>query len=165
MKKIMLCLLLSGFSQLVYAQSEVEAINKDVWYNFMQAYQNKDAALFNKIHTDDVIRVVQDNGTMLIGREYKDRNLENFNRWNAGDFTQKIEFSFINRAQKGEWAFETGIYKLSRIQRGQSSSFYGKFNVTLKKVSGLWKIYIDADTSEGNSISEEDFQRGDILQY
>jgi ketosteroid isomerase-like protein len=165
MKRIMFCLVFICLGQFAMAQTTEEAINKDVWYNFMQAYQDKDAVLFNGIHTSDVIRVSQDSKTMLIGQEYKDRNLENFNRWNSASFSQKIEFSFINRDQKGIWAYETGIYKLTRTQAGQSQSFYGKFNVTLKQVDGLWKIFVDADTSENETISEEDFQKGDILKY
>lgn len=165
MKKIMFCLMLTCTSLLAFAQGEEEAINKDVWYNFMQAYQDKNASLFNEIHTDDVIRVSPDSNTLLIGREYKDKNIENFNQWNSARFSQKIEFSFISRSHKREWAYETGIFKLTRSQAGQSKSYYGKFNVTLKKTAGLWKIFIDADTNEKGTISEEDFQEGDILKY
>lgn len=153
-------------SQLSLAQTtDQEAINKDVWYNFMQAYQDLDAGLFNRIHTDDVIRVPVDGNAIYIGQEYKDRNLENFNRWNGRALKQKIEFSFINRVVKGDWAYEIGIYKLTRYNGGQSKSYYGKFNVTLKKVDGLWKIFLDSDTNEGDTIDEADFQAGSILSY
>ena len=146
-------------------QSEKEAIDKDVWYNFMQAYQDLDASLFNQIHTDDVLRVVADNNQMFIGQEYKDKNLEVFNRWNSSKVKQKIEFSFLSRTQKGDWAYEIGIYKLTRYRGKEESSFYGKFNVTLKKESGVWKIKIDSDTSEGGTIGEKDFQEGNPLNF
>ena len=152
--------------QPVFAQNEAtEAINKDVWYNFMQAYQDLDASLFNQIHTNDVLRVPADQGEMLIGQEYKDKNLETFNRWNAQKIKQKIEFSFYNRIQKGDWAYEIGIFKLTRYNGRESNSYYGKFNVTLKRISGIWKIYIDSDTNEGRSINEAHFRKGDILKY
>ncbi len=146
-------------------ENEQEAINKDVWYNFMQAYQDLDASLFNQIHTEDVLRVTADNGRMLIGQEYKDQNLEVFNRWNAGKLKQKIEFSFLSRAQKENWAYEIGIYKLTRYEGSNERSFYGKFNVMLKKESGIWKIKIDSDTSEEGTIGEEDFLKGSKLEF
>jgi len=152
----------------VQAQSdslEQVQINKDVWYNFMQAYDQLDASLFNQIHTDDVLRVAADNGTMYIGQEYKDKNLEVFNRWNSQRIDQKIEFSFLSRSQKGNWAHEIGIYKLTRKRGGQSKSYYGKFNVTLQKIDSIWKIRIDSDTSENGTIDITDFEKGQILDY
>lgn len=146
------------------AQQAIEAINKDVWYNFMQAYQDLDASLFNQTHTDDVIRVPIDGNTMMIGQEYKDQNLENFNRWNRTQLKQKIEFSFYSRIQKGNWAHETGIYKLTRFSESGAESYYGKFNVTLKRVNSLWKIYIDSDSNENGAIGEADFKSGKILK-
>lgn len=151
----------SSFAQ----QTTQDDINRDVWYNFMQAYQDLDASLFNQIHTDDVIRVVIDQNMMFVGQEYKDRNLENFNRWNANNVKQKIEFSFYNRASKNGIAYETGIFKLTRYQGFESKSYYGKFHVTLKKIAGTWKIYIDSDTSESGTINEEDFLKGDELGF
>lgn len=148
-----------------YAQSEQEAINKDVWLNFMQAYENKNASLFNQIHTDDVLRVSPDRNMIHIGQEYKDRNLETFNRWTERKIRQKIEFSFLSRTQKRDWAYETGIFKLTRYQRGQSQTYYGKFHVTLKKIDSTWKIYIDSDTNENGTIDEQDFLQGEQLKY
>lgn len=165
MRKFIFCLLTSIVSQLVYSQSEQEAINKDVWLNFMQAYENKDASLFNQIHTDDVLRVSPDRNVMHIGQDYKDRNLETFNRWNERKIKQKIEFSFLSRTQKSDWAYEVGIFKLTRYGRANSQSYYGKFHVTLKKADGLWKIYIDSDTNENGTIGETDFLSGELLKY
>lgn len=147
-----------------FSQSVTDDINKDVWFNFMQAYQDLDASLFNQIHTNDVLRIPVDGNMMMIGQEYKDRNLENFNRWNLNKIKQKIEFSFYSRIQKGSWAHETGIYKLTRYTSSGAESYYGKFNVVLKKEKGFWKIHIDSDTNEGGTINEEDFQKGDILK-
>lgn len=159
------CFVLLMLCDLKAQEGEQDAINKDIWFNFMQAYQDLDASLFNQIHTNEVLRVISDNNRMLIGQEYKDANLEMFNRWNAGKLKQKIEFSFLSRVQKENWAYEVGIYKLTRYSGNQENSFYGKFNVTLKKVSGVWKIQIDADTSEGGTIGAEDFEKGQKLNF
>lgn len=159
------------FSMLLLAQcafsqsTEEQAINKDVWNNFMQAYQDLDASLFNQIHTSEVLRVSLNQNSLLIGQEYKDQNLETFNRWNSQKVKQKIEFSFYKRIQKGNWAYEVGIYKLTRYSNGNTQSYYKKFNVTLKKVSGVWKIQMDSDTNEEGTIGEAHFQKGSILDY
>lgn len=165
MQKFILSLMVIITSQLAFGQSEQEAINKDVWLNFMQAYENKNASLFNQIHTDDVLRVISDRNTMYIGQEYKDRNLETFNRWNERKIKQKIEFSFLSRSQKEDWAYEVGIFKLTRSNGTQSQSYYGKFNVTLKRISGIWKIFIDSDTNEKGALNEDSFQEGELLKY
>jgi len=107
----MLLLSQSAFSQ----TEEQEKINKDVWLNFMQAYQDLDASLFNEIHTREVLRVPADQNIILIGQEYKDHNLETFNRWNAQKVKQRIEFSFIKRIQKDNWGYEIGIYNANPI--------------------------------------------------
>lgn len=165
MKNISIAVLLL-LSQFTFSQAtEQEKIDKDVWLNFMQAYQDLDASLFNQIHTKDVLRISADADMLLFGQEYKDQNLENFNRWNAQGLKQRIEFSFLRRVQKGNWAYEIGIYKLTRYNGSESNSFYGKFNVTLKKVSGIWKIHIDSDTSEDGSIGEEQFLEGNLIRH
>ena len=61
--------------------------------------------------------------------------------------------------------YEIGIYKLTRYNGATPTSYYSKFNVTLKKVSGIWKIHSDSDTNEENTISEEDFLKGSIIKY
>ena len=165
MKNIYLAVILLLFQSAFSQAEEQEKINKDVWLNFMQAYQDLDASLFNEIHTGEVLRVPADQNIILIGQEYKDQNLETFNRWNAQKVKQRIEFSFIKRIQKDNWGYEIGIYKLTRYNGVTPTSYYSKFNVTLKKVSGIWKIHSDADTNEENTISEEDFLKGSLLKY
>jgi len=140
-------------------------INKDVWYNFMQSYADLDASLFNQIHTEDVIRVMISKSEMLVGKAYKDQNLEVFNNWNSQRLKQMIEFSFLSRTQQGNWAYETGIFKLTRRNGFRSQSYYGKFNVTLQKVNGIWKIKSYADSSKEGLISETDFLSGQMLLY
>ncbi len=165
-RKALFCLAILATSTLAAQETtEQDHINKDVWYNFMQAYQDLDAMLFNQIHTDDVLRVAVDGDKIYVGKEYKDRNLEVFNNWNAQRINQVIEFSFISRVQKGDYAYEIGIYKLTRKKGFRSDSYYGKFNVTLQKINGVWKIKMDSDTSEGDTINEDDFNAGSILNY
>ena len=167
--RTMLFFICLSWSTLLFGQVdslELKQINKDVWYNFMQAYQDLDASLFNQIHTDDVMRVVLDQQQVWVGREYLDRNLEVFNRWNANRLNQQIEFSFLSRLQKEDWAYEVGIYKIRRFGKfGQETNHYGKFYVTLRKVNGTWKIQTDADSSENGNITALDFVSGNQLSY
>ena len=47
---------------------------------------------------------------------------------------------------------------------GQKRTFYGIFNIVLKKKNGVWKIILDADTSNKNTVNEADFQSGTPLK-
>jgi len=156
MKNFLLGAMLVMCSNL-FAQSEQAKINKDVWYNFMQACQDLNASLFNQIHTEDVIRVPVDQKQILVGREYKDANIDMFNQWNQMRIQQRIQFSFTSRIQKGDLAYETGFYKLTRYNGYETEQLYLRFNVTLKRVNGIWKIFMNADTSKEATISESDF--------
>jgi hypothetical protein len=40
---------------------------------------------------------------------------------------------------------------------GVAKSFYGRFHAVLRKEEGVWKILVDTDSSENNSISEKDY--------
>ena len=142
--------------------SEEEQINRDVWYNFMQAYQDLDAMLFNQIHTDDVLRIAVDGDKIFMGKEYKDRNLEVFNNWNTQRIKQKLNLVSLV-VFKGNYAYEIGIYKLTRQKGFKLNSHYGKFNVALEKVGGIWKIKMDSDTNQKGAIGEEDFISANIL--
>jgi hypothetical protein len=164
------CIFISLFVFSIALKGQIDSltqvqINKDVWYNFMQSYADLDASLFNQIHTEDVIRVMISKSEMLLGKAYKDQNLEVFNNWNSQRLNQMIEFSFLSRTRQDNWAYETGIFKLTRRNGLRSQSFYGQFSVILQKVNGIWKIKSYADSSKEGLISETDFLSGQMLLY
>jgi ketosteroid isomerase-like protein len=53
---------------------------------------------------------------------------------------------------------EVGIYKTSYLlPNGQTQSFFGRFHVVLRKETGIWKILVDMDSTEGGTVGEKDF--------
>ena len=61
-------------------------------------------------------------------------------------------------SNKNELAIDVGIYKTTYLpQESEPRSFYGKFLVVLRKENTHWKILVDTDSSEGRTISEDDF--------
>jgi len=68
---------------------------------------------------------------------------------------------FTERIANENIAFETGIYKTTYLEPdGTNESHYGIFQVALKKINGIWKITMDADSNYGETIGEGDFLNG-----
>jgi hypothetical protein len=60
---------------------------------------------------------------------------------------------------------EVGIYKVITTDKiGNTHTFYGRFHVALRKENGTWKILVDTDSSEGNSIDEQDYMQASPME-
>jgi len=71
---------------------------------------------------------------------------------------QTISFKFLERICNDSIASERGIYKLIRNPNTDiEKSYFGKFHVILKKESSIWKIIIDYDSSENNTINKTSY--------
>ncbi len=140
-----------------HSQNEtvLETIDNHVWKPFTTAFETSDYNLFANLHTNDLVRV-SGNGKNIQGKEtyiagYKER-------WHNNSRKQTISFRFLERIHNDESASERGIYKLTiNPNTEQSQSYYGKFHVILKKVDGFWKIAVDYDSSERNTINEDSY--------
>ena len=141
---------------------ESSAIDNQVWRPFMQAFSENNAQLMNSLHSDDVIRVVIDANRVFIGQAYKDKNNEVFEKWEQKGLDQTLQISILSRTISGDVAFDTGTFKQTRTKGDKTSSSYGSFFVTLKKVDGRWKIATDADTGRFQP-DEKTFRQGRII--
>ncbi len=150
----------------VTAQDQLQAeIDEQVWLPFVKAYNNFNTEAFMSIHTDDLLRVIRDNNTILKAEEYSANVQKNNERSKKMNRQVDISFSFLERMAIEDTAFEVGYYKVvTKDKEGAERNYYGKFHVILKKVDGRWKIAVDSDTSMNNSITEEDFLKGKILE-
>ena len=158
---VVFCGLLFSFNSFA-SDAESQAIDKDVWHGFMHAFNTNDPKLMNSVHTNDVIRVAIDANKIMLGKEYKDKTNEVFQKWNEGGFKQTMEISIHSRAISGDVAFDTGIYKQTRVKDGENNSAYGTFFVILKKTEGKWRIFSDADTGRYEA-NEAAFKQGRML--
>ncbi len=155
------------FSNFTFAQNEaiLKAIDRDVWYPFMESYAAQDAYAFMAIHTEDVIRISRDGKRIQVGEEYAESMQRNTKNNKEKQRQRTIEFSFLERIAREDIAFEVGYYKVISHEPGKKPKTYiGKFQVILKKTDGKWKIFVDSDTSNKDSFTEADFQTGDILK-
>lgn len=138
------------------AQTETELINKQVWEVFSEAFATLDYKLFETIHHPSFLRINGNEDIIKSRAEY----LGSYeNNWQNKDRELKIEFRFLERIADEYYASERGIYKLT-INPGNSNaaSYYGKFHVVMKQENGKWKLTMDYDSNEENSIGEDDFK-------
>lgn len=154
--KQFIAILLLCFSGFCFAQQNevpqevLEKIKQDVWIPFMEAYAQLDSEKLKSIHTDDIFRVTIDQNQVRTGQSY----LEDF-----GGFLDKmrddggglgIAFAIISSATNGsgDLAYQTGYYEFSSKGKDEPElkvRGYGHFNVALRKVEGVWKLFLDSD--------------------
>lgn len=135
--------------------NELKAINTDIWYPFTKAYETYDADLFKSLHDSNLIRVSGNQKSIISFDAY----MSGFkNRWQSKNRKQTISFRFIERIVSDNLASERGIYKLTvDLDSDSEQSYYGQFHVIHKKINGKWKLILDYDSSENNTINEESY--------
>ena len=136
----------------------LQDINNDVHKQFYQAYDSLDYKLMESIHSKKLIRVPADRNTILNYEEYMKQDKNSFEHTKKNNGTLNIELRFFERLNNDSVASERGIYKFT-INKGREDEqiYYGKFHVLLIKEDDTWKILMDYDSNENNTIGEEDF--------
>ncbi|PWH82093.1 hypothetical protein DIS18_12570 [Algibacter marinivivus] len=158
LSSITFCLFLfTGTSLFSQDATQLKAINTDLWENFTKAFEDLDYNLFSSLHSNDLVRVSGNSQSIKDLTEY----IESYkNHWKDKAINQTISFRFLERICNNYKASERGIYKLTRNPNtANEKSYYGKFHVILKKENGIWKILVDYDSSENNTIDEASYQK------
>ena len=160
LKKIILStLLLIVFGNVCHSQTKnnLEDINL-VWSKFYQAFDKLDHTLMAEIHSKDLVRIsggqrISDYNTYI--KRYK----SNFAISKEKEVTNNISLRFFERINNDSVASERGVYRLIRNKgKDDEKAYYGQFHVIFKKEHGEWKILMDYDSTEGNTIDEKDYQ-------
>jgi ketosteroid isomerase-like protein len=165
-KTLILSLVCLSLAMVAHAQNPQRAellkqLNRDIWTPFTEAYAAVDAEKYLKLHSAELIRGEGDRGQVLSLAQYSEGVRRSFERWKKDGAKVGIQFRFLERIVSEESASERGIYQLSVTRPGQEArSFYGKFHVFSRKENGVWKILIDYDSSEKDTIDEKAFQAG-----
>ncbi|HAA13560.1 MAG TPA: hypothetical protein DCE41_18455 [Cytophagales bacterium] len=139
--------------------ASAQLIDEQVWHPFQESWSARDAAAFNSIHTDKVVRA--GNWGIRVGEEYKEQNRRSFARPNSAPRT--IDFTFAMREFHEAVAYEVGYYRVTmRPDDGPERVSYGYFHVVLRKEDGVWKIAQDWDANEvgGHAIGAAEFATG-----
>jgi hypothetical protein len=142
----------------LHAQTVQKEINEQVWRPFIASYNSLDTDGFMAVHSKDVIRAQREDGHIMRHEEYTKVTASGNQYFEDNKSDRKIELRFIERWAGIEAAYEVGVYKVTTIRpSGNNSVFYGKFHVTLRKEKGVWKILVDSDSSEKETINDKDF--------
>jgi ketosteroid isomerase-like protein len=164
MVRIMLIAITALLSASVCAQDFQKEINDQVWRPFIASFNSFDTNGFMAVHSRDVVRSPRDAKVLLSWDEY-------FKQQQSGDKREKenggkrlIELRFTERIANPKQAIDVGIYKTTVSNKeGKTASFYGRFHVVLRKEGSDWKILVDTDSSEGNTVGEKEFMAASPL--
>jgi len=164
-KQLVFLLFLMVFPHKSNAQSgtNLEEINK-VWYTFYQAFDSLDYKLMAAIHSKNLTRI--SGGKNIMNYEtYINNYKSRFYKAKKKKQTSEISLRFFERINNDSIASERGIYKLVK-NKDHEQTYYGQFHVILKKEQGIWKIVMDYDSNEGNTITEKQYlQAHGITDY
>jgi ketosteroid isomerase-like protein len=146
------------FSVTLQAQSSQTEINSQVWKPFIQHFNDHNAKAFLALHSKDVVRSPREAKTIWGYDEYLKKQSEGDAYEIKNNLKRSLELRFTERIANGDIAIEVGIYKTVVIAPdGKQQIYFGRFHVVLKKVNGIWKIAVDTDYTENNTIGEKDF--------
>jgi ketosteroid isomerase-like protein len=157
MKKVLFFCLLCSVTNLL-AQNEQQEINTQVWKPFIRTLNERDTKGFMSLHSKDVIRSPRNSKTVWNWDEYYQHQEKNDQHAKASGAKGQLDLRFTERIANENLAVEVGIFKYTHINNeGVAKNYFGRFHVVLRKEEGTWKILVDTDSSEGNTISEKDF--------
>jgi len=145
--------------------ARLEAINRDIWIPFSEAYAAANAEQYIGLHSPDFIRASGGiPGNIFDLEKYAENSRAGFQRGKERGFKTQIRFTFIERIVSAEFASERGIYHYhSDNGKGESYDGYGKFHVVERFEKGRWKILFDYDSNENGTIDKADFDAGFAL--
>lgn len=141
------------------AIAQLQAINRDIWTPFSEAYASADAEKYISLHSPDFIRASGgDHPEIFNLNHYAENSRTGFQRGKEQGFKTRIRFAFIERVVSAAFASERGIYHYhSENGKGQVYDGYGKFHVVERFENGRWKILFDYDSNENGTIDKADF--------
>jgi ketosteroid isomerase-like protein len=157
MKRLLWFFLVCGVIN-VFAQNLQQEINSHVWKPFIKTFNERDTKAFMSLHSKDAVRSPRDGKTIWNFSEYYRQQEKGDMQEKQSGAARQLDLRFTERIANKDLAIEVGIYKTTYISTdGIVRSFYGRFHVILRKENDAWKILVDTDSSENNSITEKEF--------
>jgi ketosteroid isomerase-like protein len=163
MKLVTLFFLL--FSYPLAAQDYQKEINEQVWEPFIDSFNRYNTDNFLALHSRNLVRSPRDAKDILNWEQYFNNQKQGDERSKQNGYKRTLELRFTERIANADRAIDVGYYKTTSINdKGESSAFIGKFLVVLQKEKGVWKILVDTDSSEGNTVTEKHFLEAKPLE-
>jgi len=147
MKKFALSLILLSICFQLNAQERDSIIHSEIiahiWKPFKTSFDSKDSKTFNSIHTKDVLRI--NRWGIKQGDVYKNRITKSYN--SASKRTRTISFWIEQSVFSETYSHQIGYYAVTyKEPNKKDKTTYAQFQVTLKKVNDVWKIWQDFDS-------------------
>jgi ketosteroid isomerase-like protein len=140
------------------AQDFQREINEQVWTPFIKNFNDHNTQGFMAVHSKDVVRSPRDSKMIWDWNEYNQQQAKGDQRAIIENRKHELELRFTERLADMDQAIEVGVYRTTYfLPNGKTESYYGRFHVVLRKENGIWKILVDTDYSESNTIDEKDF--------
>jgi ketosteroid isomerase-like protein len=147
------------------AQNAQQEINDQVWTPFIQTFNNYDTDGFMALHSKDVVRSPRDSKAVWNWNEYYQREKKGDAEEKTSGVKRDLTLRFTERIAGDDLAVDVGIYKTTITRSdGKIQSFYGRFHVVLRKENNTWKILVDTDSSEGQTINEQHFLKAQSMK-
>jgi ketosteroid isomerase-like protein len=158
MRKIFFFLFVA--SSALNAQDAQKQINEQVWKPFIKTFNEHNTSGFMTVHSKDVTRSPRDSKSVWNWEEYSKEQAAGDQQDIKEKRKRTLELRFTERINSKDRAIDVGVYKTSYLlQDGSKQDYFGRFHVVLRKEKGIWKIFVDTDSSEGNMIGEKEFLR------
>lgn len=150
-----LFLLLGSYA---YGQDLQKEINQQVWEPFINSFNTNQAEAFLAVHSKDLIRSPRDSKKIFTWEQYLNQQTRGDEFSKKNGLKRSLELRFTERIAEKNLGIDVGVYKTTETDpTGKQVSYYGRFHVVLRKEDGHWKILVDTDSSENNTIGEKDF--------
>ncbi|MBK7384269.1 MAG: hypothetical protein IPI81_13225 [Flavobacteriales bacterium] len=134
----------------VLSDSTTQAIDAEVWRPFVNAFNMRDAEAFMALHAKPVIRWPLGWGLPQTADSLRVQSARNWSLPVPQGEVHFIELYFTHRSHTDSFEFDIGYYRVVIMRDdGNGRQFVGHFSTILGKAEGRWKIFLDADNSDG----------------
>ncbi len=157
-RQVSFSVLLLAISASLNAQDVQKEINEQVWKPFIKNFNDHNTSGFMAVHSKDVTRSPRDSKSVWNWEEYSKEQAKGDQLEIKEKSKRTLELRFAERINSKDRAIDVGVYKTSYLLKdGSRQDYFGRFHVVLRKEKGVWKIFVDMDSSEGNMIGEKEF--------
>lgn len=143
-----------------------QEIDRTVWKNFQQAFEQLDGTALNAVYADQVLRVTP--AGIDTQNAFKQDNQTRFQTNISNGDRIKLDFWFDSRQTNATTSYDVGFYRVGiTTPTGRTDHFYGQFHIVLNRIDGVWRIVQDWDTTSigGRPITAEDFNRQTPVRF
>jgi ketosteroid isomerase-like protein len=133
----------------------LKEINRDIWLPFIEAYGTFNAGQYKSLQTEDFIRVAANNKNLPNPNDYFNSTEKWFADMKQKELKLTIAFRFTERIANDKVASERGVFELKAFDANGKELWkdYGKFHVFMRKLNGVWKIVVDYDSNEKETVN------------